>query len=232
MKKATPFFLFAAVLIIIDQVIKLWMHYIVVPQHFGQIELIPNVFKLQYVLNNGMAFGMQLDFKHGKVLLSIFRVLATVGIAWYLYYMANNSKQTSSIWAIGAILAGALGNGIDGAVYGKFLDGNMPFNAPYPWFHGQVIDMFYCNFLDGYWPEWVPKVGGTYHSTPIFNFADACIFCGVVVLVFFHKTEEKNRNFVEEAKTIIEPEKDTAISSENSEEDSPLETNQNQNPQP
>jgi hypothetical protein len=65
---------------------------------------------------------------------------------------------------------------------------NAPFDAPSPWFHGQVIDMFYANGLDGYWPDWIPFLGGTYNNTPIFNFADACIFCGVVCILVFQKT--------------------------------------------
>ena len=50
-----------------------------------------------------------------------------------------------------------------------------------------VIDMFYFNWLDGFWPDWVPRYGGTYFLTPIFNFADACIFCGVVAILIFQK---------------------------------------------
>ena len=83
-----------------------------------------------------------------------------------------------------AILAGALGNLIDSIFYGVYL-GNSPSDASSPWLHGQVIDMFYFNGLNGVWPEWIPFIGGQVHNTPIFNFADACIFCGVVTILIF-----------------------------------------------
>jgi signal peptidase II len=218
MGKIGKYFLFTFVLILIDQTIKLWMHYVVVPQHFGNIDLIPNFFKLHYVPNNGMAFGIELEGTHGKLLLSFFRLLATLGIGWYLYYLAKNMPSNKLIWAVAAILAGAIGNVIDGVFYGKFIQGNLAPGAPYAWFHGQVIDMFYFYFLDGFWPDWVPYFGGQYHSTPIFNFADACIFCGVVTLLIFQK------NFFE-----VEPEKKQAIPSDlggNTTESLPLGTNE------
>ena len=56
-----------------------------------------------------------------------------------------------------------------------------------PCFMGRLLICF-IYFLDGFWPNWVPKIGGTYHSTPIFNFADACIFCGVVSILIFQKS--------------------------------------------
>jgi signal peptidase II len=221
MNKASKYFLFALLLIIIDQVIKLWMHYIVVPQHFGNIDLIPSVFKLHYVLNPGMAFGIELDDLEivkkylpegsGKLLLSVFRLVATVGISWYLYFMAQKTPKSLLLWAVAAILAGALGNVIDSTFYGQFITGNIAPNAPYPWFHGQVIDMFYFYFLDGFWPDWFPLWGGQYHSTPIFNFADACIFCGVVVLLIFQK------NFFENEETAV-PETTVSVESTDAEE--------------
>ncbi len=197
MNKTTKYFLFALLLIIIDQVIKLWMHYVVVPRHFGNIDLVPKIMRLHYVLNPGMAFGIELDdfeivkkylpADSGKIFLSVFRIIATVAIAIYLYSLTKKNSPNKLMWAVSAILAGALGNVIDSTFYGKFIEGNMSQGAPYSWFHGQVIDMFYFYFLDGYWPKWMPIVGGEYHSTPIFNFADACIFCGVMLLLFFQK---------------------------------------------
>lgn len=188
MSKSYKYFLFALLLIIIDQIIKLWMHYVVVPQHFGNIDIINGVFKLHYVTNKGMAFGIELGGDYGKLLLTSFRLVAMVAIAWYLNYQANKSPSNGLLWAIAAILAGAIGNVIDSIFYGVFIEGNAPFDAPYPWFHGQVIDMFYFYFADGFWPNWIPVIGGNYHSTPIFNFADACIFCGVVAILLFQKS--------------------------------------------
>lgn len=187
MKAPYKYFLFALVLILIDQFIKLWMHFIVQQQHFGSIVLIPDVFKLHYVLNKGMAFGMELGGNYGKLILTLFRLFAMFGIGWYLNHLYKSGSPSGLLWSIAAILGGAIGNVIDSTFYGVFLN-NAPFDAPYPWFHGQVIDMFYFNFLDGFWPNWVPVLGGTYNSTPIFNFADACIFCGVATILLFQKS--------------------------------------------
>ncbi|MBK6978774.1 MAG: lipoprotein signal peptidase [Cytophagaceae bacterium] len=187
MNNSLKYFLFAITLIIVDQVLKLWMHFVVLPQHFGNIDLIPGIFKLHYVTNKGMAFGMELGGEYGKLALTLFRLVAMFGIGWYLNFQATKTPNNGLLWAIAAILAGAMGNVLDSTFYGVLINGNAPTEAPYPWFHGQVIDMFYFYFLDGFWPEWVPIVGGTYHSTPIFNFADACIFLGVVSILFFQK---------------------------------------------
>jgi len=181
------YFLFALLLILIDQAIKLWMFYVVVPEHNGTIDLIPGVFKLHYVTNPGMAFGMELGGNYGKVALTLFRIVAMVLIGYYLYKQAQKHPNNGILWALAAILAGALGNLIDSIFYGVYLPGNSPEWVKTPWFHGEVIDMFYFNWLDGFWPEWVPRYGGSYFLTPIFNFADACIFCGVVAILIFQK---------------------------------------------
>lgn len=187
MKLSYKYFLFTILLIIIDQVLKLWMHFVVVPQHFGNIDLIPEFLKLHYVTNPGMAFGIELGGEYGKLILTSFRLVAMVAIGWYLNHQAQKTPDNGLLWAIGAILAGAIGNLIDSIFYGVLLKGNVAESASTPWFHGQVIDMFYFNFLDGVWPEWVPMLGGNYHLTPIFNFADACIFCGVAAILIFQK---------------------------------------------
>lgn len=187
MRSAGKYFLFTILLIAIDQTLKLWMYYVVVPQHNGSIDLIHGVFKLHYVTNPGMAFGMELGGNYGKIALTLFRVLAMGLIGYYLFRQARKHPDNGILWALAAILAGALGNLIDSIFYGALLPGNAPEWVKTPWFHGEVIDMFYFNWLDGFWPEWVPRYGGSYFLTPIFNFADACIFCGVVAILIFQK---------------------------------------------
>ena len=174
-------------LILIDQGIKLWMYYDVLPNHYGEIDLIPGVFKLHYVENKGMAFGWQLAGEYGKLLLTVFRLCAMVGICWYLVYLARKNAHSGLLWSIAAVLGGAIGNVIDSTFYGVWLN-NAPLDSPTPWFHGQVIDMFYTYGLDGNYPDWIPFLGGQYNTTPIFNFADACIFCGVVSILIFQKS--------------------------------------------
>jgi signal peptidase II len=139
------------------------------------------------VLNKGMAFGMELSFipgGYGKIVLSLFRLVAMVGIGLYLVKLSRGNSHEGLLWSIAAILGGAIGNVIDSTFYGKLL-GNHPPSSPTPWFHGQVIDMFFFDPYQGWIPDWVPLWGGSWYSTPIFNFADASIFCGVVSILIF-----------------------------------------------
>lgn len=174
------------ILILLDQAIKLWMYYDVLPNHYGEIDIIPNIFKLHYVENKGMAFGMELGGEYGKLILTTFRLGAMVGICWYLVHLAQRNAHSGLLWSIAAVLGGAIGNVIDSTFYGVWL-GNAPIGASTPWFHGQVIDMFYAYGLDGQYPDWLPFIGGDFNTTPIFNFADACIFCGVVSILVFQQ---------------------------------------------
>jgi signal peptidase II len=184
MKSVLKYFLFALVLIIIDQAIKLWVHNNMLPGYMGEIKVIGDVVKLHYVTNRGMAFGLELPFANGKLFLSIFRLIAMVLIGLYLNYLHKHDFHKGLLYAVAAILAGAIGNLIDSIFYGVAL-GNAPADAQSPWFNGQVVDMFFFDIYEGTLPDWIPGIGGTWYSTPIFNFADACIFCGVVAIMIF-----------------------------------------------
>jgi signal peptidase II len=185
-KSPYKFLFLTFILILIDQAIKLWMFYDVLPNHYGEIDLIPDFFKLHYVENKGMAFGMELGGEYGKLILTTFRLGAMVGICWYLVHLARRNAHSGLLWSIAAVLGGAIGNVIDSTFYGVFLK-NAPAGVSTPWFHGQVIDMFYAYGLDRQYPDWIPFLGGEYNTTPIFNFADACIFCGVVSILIFQQ---------------------------------------------
>jgi len=185
-KSPYKFLFLTLILILLDQAIKLWMYYDVLPNHYGEIDLIPDFFKLHYVENKGMAFGMELGGEYGKLILTTFRLGAMVGICWYLVHLAQRNAHSGLLWSIAAVLGGAIGNLIDSTFYGVFLN-NAPMGVSTPWFHGQVIDMFYAIGLDGQYPDWIPFIGGDYNTTPIFNFADACIFCGVVSILIFQQ---------------------------------------------
>jgi signal peptidase II len=186
-KSPYKFLFLTLILIVIDQAIKLWMFYDVVPNHYGEMDLIPDFFKLHYVENKGMAFGMELGGDYGKLILTTFRLAAMVGICWYLVHLAQRNAHSGLLWSIAAVLGGAIGNVIDSTFYGVFLK-NAPLGVSTPWFHGQVIDMFYAYGLDGQYPDWIPFLGGEYNTMPIFNFADACIFCGVVSILIFQRS--------------------------------------------
>jgi len=185
-KNSFRFFLLTLALIALDQGVKLAVHKYMAPGFAGQISVVGNWLKLHYVLNPGMAFGMQLGYEYGKLLLSVFRLFAMVGIGYYLVYLAQRGAPDGLLWAMAMILAGAVGNVIDSTFYGVLL-GNAPYGSPTPWFHGQVIDMIFVDVWEGFIPDWVPVWGGQYYSTPIFNIADSCIFIGVCLILFFQR---------------------------------------------
>ncbi len=178
---------FSLLLVSLDQASKMLVHHYMEPGFSGQIALIGDWFKLHYVLNPGMAFGMQLGHEYGKLFLTLFRLVAMGAIAWYLINLARRGAAPGLLWALSMILAGAVGNVIDSTFYGVWL-GNAPYGSATPWFHGQVIDMIFVDFWEGFVPDWVPVWGGQYYSTPIFNIADACIFVGVCTILVFQST--------------------------------------------
>lgn len=185
--KYAKYFLFSFFLIALDQAVKLWVHNNMEMGIAGQIEVFGEWFKLYYTLNPGMAFGMQFGSEYGKLGLSLFRLVAMFFIAYYLYKLAKEKTHPGVLWSMAAVLAGAIGNLIDSIFYGVWLD-NAPYNAISPWFHGQVVDMFYIDIWEGRVADWVPLWGGDYISLwPIFNIADAAIFCGVAVILIFQK---------------------------------------------
>lgn len=154
----------------------------------GEISLLGDWFKLHYILNKGMAFGMSLGSTYGKLFLTLFRLAAIGGIAYLLIYISRNNYATGLAWCIALILGGAIGNLVDSIFYGAWLQ-NAPYNAITPWFHGQVIDMIYLDFWEGYLPSWIPLWGGKKVAfLPIFNLADVAIFIGVLFILIKQKS--------------------------------------------
>jgi signal peptidase II len=184
MKSNYRYFFLSLLIIFLDQAIKMAVHFYMEPGYYGQIEIISPYIKLHYTLNPGMAFGIQLGSDYGKLILTSFRILAMFGIGYFLYKLTVNKSKPLLLICTALILGGAIGNLIDSVFYGVMLN-NAPQGAPMQWFHGQVIDMFFFDFWEGILPTWIPIWGGTYYSTPIFNFADASIFCGVVTILLF-----------------------------------------------
>ena len=197
--KYLKYFGIALVVIAIDQAVKLLVHYNMDFGTAGQIKVFGDWFKLHYTTNPGMAFGMELGSEYGKLILTSFRLVAMFGIGYYLYYIINKQTHPGYIICIAMILGGAIGNLIDSVFYGVWLK-NAPFSASTPWFHGQVVDMFYIDIWEGFIPSWVPLWGGSYTALwPIFNIADASIFVGVVMILIFQK-----RFFDEDTKIVEE----------------------------
>lgn len=193
--KLYRYFMLAVVVIIIDQASKLLVHFNMEMGTMGEINVIGDWFKLHYLLNPGMAFGLKWSHEFGKLLLTLFRLGAMVGIAYYIIYLYRHKAKPGLLWCMGLILGGAVGNVIDSTFYGVLLN-NAPADSPTPWFHGQVIDMLFFPLFDGYYPEWVPVIGGDYFLffSPVFNIADSSIFIGVVLILIFQKKFFKQKS--------------------------------------
>lgn len=185
MNKYVKYFGISLLVILIDQAVKMLVHFEMDFGSPGQIPIFGDWFKLHYTTNPGMAFGMEIGSEYGKLILTSFRLVAMAGIGYYLYHIISNKNHPVFIVCIAMILGGAIGNLVDSIFYGIWLN-NAPYNAPSPWFHGQVVDMFYFDIWEGYIPEWVPIWGGDYTALwPIFNVADASIFIGVAIILIF-----------------------------------------------
>ncbi|MCU0352947.1 MAG: lipoprotein signal peptidase [Cytophagales bacterium] len=194
--KYLKYFLLSLGVIVLDQAVKTVVHQ---NMYLGEeIRVLGDWFKIHYTRNPGMAFGIVLDHEYGKLVLSVFRLLAMFGIGYYLYYLIKKQMHPGLLWCTALILAGAVGNVIDSTFYGKWFgfiahtpNPNPtlpPVPPPTPWFHGEVVDMLYLDIWKGYLPEWLPLMGGEYYSLwPIFNIADASIFVGVAVILIMQR---------------------------------------------
>ncbi len=182
----TKYFLIALVVILMDQASKLLVYHNMYLHQ--EINVIGEWFKLHYLLNPGMAFGIRWESEFGKLALTIFRIVAMFGISYYLVTQVRRKAHGGFLLCLALILGGAIGNVIDSTFYGVFLN-NAPVESPTRWFHGQVIDMLYFPLFNFYWPEWVPIKGGQYFEffSPVFNIADSCIFIGVATIMIAQK---------------------------------------------
>ncbi len=194
-------------ILLLDQCLKIW-----VKTHFAYGEdrsLFGLGFtwaRLQFVENEGMAFGLTLGGGYGKLALSVFRLAAIGLLIYYLRSLLRQDAPRGLILSFGAILAGAIGNMIDGAVYGLLFSASdphhfqiatlLPKEGGYaPFLHGKVVDMLYFPMFR--FPDSVPLLGGHTFFEHIFNLADASITTGVLVLLLFQGKHLKTPQTVE-----------------------------------
>lgn len=190
-----PVFIVLLVLVI-DQALKIWVKTnMMLGEEFS---VIGNWFIIHFIENNGMAFGMELSGEFGKIILSIFRIVAVIGIAYYLHQLGKKNAPTGLVVSISLVLAGALGNIIDSAFYGMIFNDSYPQVASlFPaeggyatFLHGKVVDMFYFPIIDGTFPDWVPFWGGDrfVFFRPVFNVADSAITIGIASILLFQRS--------------------------------------------
>lgn len=182
-------------ILLIDQIIKIEVK---TNMTLGEAKRVTDWFYIEFIENNGMAYGMKFI---NKLVLSLFRLFA---IGFIGYYLAKIIKKDVAplgyIVLIAMVLAGAAGNLIDCLFYGLIFDASTPFTVsqfvPFgegysTFLHGKVVDMFYFPIIQTTWPEWVPYFGGSEYVffSPVFNYADACISVGVVALLLFYRKQ-------------------------------------------
>lgn len=178
--------------LVVDQAIKIWVK---TGFHLGEQLYIASWFRLVFIENPGMAFGMELG---SKLLLTLFRIVVVAALVWYVLKICPyRSAPTGYLVCLALITAGAAGNIFDCVFYGVIFDNPappalaqmFPDSGGYaPLFMGKVVDMFYFPLFSFDWPRWVPMFGGSHFVffQPIFNFADAAISVGVIVLLIFY----------------------------------------------
>uniref|UniRef100_A0AB33IPT7 Lipoprotein signal peptidase n=1 Tax=Prevotella sp. GTC17253 TaxID=3236793 RepID=A0AB33IPT7_9BACT len=187
-------FILILAIIIIDQIIKVEVK---TNMCLGESIHVTDWFYISFIENNGMAYGMTLG---SKLVLSIMRIIAICCIGWYISSVVRAVHHTGYVMVLSMILAGAAGNVFDSMFYGLCFNESSPFVVSHfvdfgtgyaSFLEGKVVDMFYFPLIVTTWPEWVPLYGGQefIFFSPVFNFADACISVGVVLLLIFYRKD-------------------------------------------
>lgn len=195
MSLKTKSILLVLLILFLDQALKIWVK---TTMTIGEEHhIIGNWFILHFIENNGMAFGMEFGGEFGKLSLSLFRIIASFGIGWYILHLIKNDAAPGLVLAVSAIMAGAIGNIIDSAFYGLIFSESyfepavmFPPGGGYSGFlHGRVVDMLYFPVISGTWPDWSPfRPGESFlFFRPVFNLADSAVTTGVLVILVFQK---------------------------------------------
>lgn len=178
----------------IDQIIKIAVK---TGMYMHQSIRVTDWFYLLFTENNGMAFGWEF---FDKLFLTSFRIIFVLLIGIYMFRAIRRGISWGYLVCLSLIVAGAAGNIVDCVFYGLIFNNPpapmvaefVPFGSGYgSLFHGRVVDMFYFPLVEWNWPAWMPLCGSQHFVffSPIFNFADAAISCGIVALLLFYRKQ-------------------------------------------
>lgn len=211
--------LIIVLVILADQALKVWIKTSFPFGHVANVLGLP-WFRLYFIENEGMAWGWKFGGDWGKMVLTLFRLVAVIFGTWYLVKIVREGYTKGFIVCASLIYAGALGNLIDSLFYGMIFSQTtyaavataFPANGGYAGFlHGHVVDMLYFPIVHTNFPTWMPLIGGKEFEffSPIFNIADASISVGVLVLLlfqkkFFQKDEPEVHQDLEETTEVTE----------------------------
>lgn len=198
--------------LLVDQISKFWVK---TNMHIDEsIPVFDDWFFIHFIENPGMAFGLQLGGEMGKILLSLFRIVAIVLIAIYLRKLIKKNSPKGLIVSVALVLAGAAGNIIDSAFYGIIFSESIPFSSTvatlFPdqggyagFLQGKVVDMLYFPLVDTTLPEWLPWFGGDRFQffRPVFNIADSAITVGMAIILLNQKRFFKEEESTDQVET-------------------------------
>lgn len=193
--------------LLIDQISKIY-----IKTHFELGESVSvwglDWFRLTFVENPGMAYGVQFGGIFGKYLLILTRIFLVGAMVVYFQKWLRQGASNYLIIPMSLIFAGAIGNLIDGLFYGMMFDSGSTYiddinvwvgyegisevNFPegYSGFmRGCVVDMLHFPLIDFTMPEGVPFLGGQRIEffRYVFNVADSAISIGGALLFIFRK---------------------------------------------
>lgn len=203
-------FILIIAILVVDQVIKIWVKTNMAL--YSTIE-ITSWFKIHFIENNGMAYGMTFV---PKIFLSLFRIVAVGLLCYYIHLQVKQKARTRYIVLLSMVAAGAAGNIFDSMFYGLCFTNStpdyvsywVPFGSGYaPFLKGKVVDMLYFPLFTTTLPDWLPFYGGQPYTffSPVFNFADASISVGVIMLLLFCRKELAEISFSKKEEPTTEP---------------------------